>query len=403
MSRPRNIVPPVREKPRGSYVELRVWFEGKWRVVGRRGDEPSDIRSRIMAIIANVPPKPKPLPRPEGLTIARLFAAYLLSPSAPLSAGDRATIKRAGIMLAEFCGANAAAAGLASQQLSEWQDWLCNVRAREYLGKKRGYVSRVNKRLSQQYITRLVSRVKRVYRWGGKKLLVPAHIAAELESAEKLKPGRARLRPTKNAITPAEYDLVMPMLQVVPADMLRVQRAAGMRAIEVCRIRPCEVKRSGKVVIGDNLIDLDSPDAGGIWLWVPEIHKTLSAGGLRIVALPKSIHALLTPYLDRDPQRHCFSPIDQEQRRGRKIRVGKRAMRDHYTSQSYTRALQYGCRRAGVPPWTATQIRKLAIMEVARDGGARQAQIFAGHVSLATTSKYLSFDQRVLFAAAAGR
>lgn len=402
MPRPRNIMPTVRRRRLKNCTVLRVWYLDRWHKVGHEGDAPSEVRARVLAVIATVPkPAPKPVTS-EGLTIAKLFAAFLASDSAPRSVGDRNTIKRAGVLLAKFCGANTLAATLNAEVFEEWRDHLCSVPATVYRGKSVGTVE-LPKTISAEYVVRLMARVRRVYRWGGKRRLVPAGIAADLLNVDRLQSGKARLRPAPKPITPAEAAAVIPHLMPIVRDMLLIQRATGMRPCEIWRMRPRDVHRSGSVAVDQSVVDLDAPAAGGCWLYLPAEHKTASRGITRAIALPKSIQPVLAPYLERDPAAYCFSPREQELRRGLKLRGGTRAMRDHFDTQSYTRSIQYACRRAGITPWAAYRIRHLSIFEVAARDGARAAQLFAGHADLTTTSRYLAFDAATLFAAAAGR
>ena len=404
MPRPKNIMPTVRQRRRKSFTELRVWYADKWHPVGKLGDSPSEVRERVMRVVAgNLPPvAPKPLPQPHGLTIAKLFTAFLNSDASPKNHQARAGTHRAGRLLCEFCGKNALAAGMTSLQFEDWRDWLCTKRACVYRGKLKG-TEELDKLLSHQYVMRLMRFTRRVYRWAAKRRLIPVHVSADLVNSERPRLGQARRATVPTPVSPADAQAVIPHLQPVVRDMLAIQRATAARPSEIWRMRPCDVHRAGTVAVGKVLVNLDSPDTDGCWLYLPAAHKTDHTGDVRAIPIPHSVQPVLTPYLERDPSAFCFSPIEQETRRGREPRRGQRPMRAHFDTQSYTRSIRYACKRAGVSPWTAYQIRHLGIYEVAAQHGARAAQLFAGHKDLTTTSKYLAFDAKTLFMAAKNR
>ncbi len=402
MARPRNIMPPVRSRKRAKYTELRVWCGGRWHTVGIKGDPPAKVQERVLAAISATP-QPT-MPEPDGLTIGSLFAAFLKSDAAPKDQGDRATIRRAGLLLSEFAAGRSGslATWLNAARFEEWRDWLCKQKSSVYRGEMQGVV-KLDKTISREYITKLLAKSRRVYRWAGKKGLVPASIAGELLSVGAMVPGRARRSTTPTPVTPGQVDDVLPHLPPVVRAMVLIQRATGARPSEVWRMKPREVHRGGMVPVGQTIVDLDSPAMGGCWLYVPTEHKTDAHGSSRAIPIPPSVQPVLSPFLERKPDAYCFSPAEQEQLQGLTPRTGKLRRRNHFDTASYTRSIRNACDRAKVPRWTGYQIRHLGIFEVAAKDGARAAQLFAGHKNLSMTSRYLAFDAATLFKAAAGR
>lgn len=403
MSRRKNVIPAIRYRKRKTVTEARVWFDDRWHHVGFVGEDPAELRARVMAIVDRVPPPPKPLPDPEGLTILKLFATFLKSGPAPADKRDWAAIKRAGELLSQFSGDAPPAAGLTAQAFADWRDWLCRQPAMVYRGKRQGSVRTTTpKVLSAEYITRLMAHVRRVYRWAGQRRLVPPGIAADLANTARLTPGRARRSEAPKPVRPADVRKVLKHLPPVVRVMVRIQRATAARPCEIWRMRPREVHRGGVVAVGKSLVDLKK-QAGGAWLYIPDEHKTDGHGHVRTIPIPPSVQAALKPFLNRGPDDYCFSPAVQETMRKDESRPARRSKATHFTTQTYTKEIQRACRRAGVEVWTGYQVRHLGIFEVAAAKGARAAQLFAGHADLKTTSRYLDFDAKTLFAAAKGR
>ena len=124
------------------------------------------------------------------------------------------------------------------------------------------------------------------------------------------------------------------------ADMVRFQRLTGVRPSEVCIIRPGDVERSDDV-----------------WQYRPESHKTEHHGRERVIFIGPKAQDVLRPYLLRPAEAYCFSPAESirrfraEQGARRKTNVQpsqqdrrrprpRRTPRDHYTKDSYNRAIR---------------------------------------------------------------
>jgi hypothetical protein len=166
-----------------------------------------------------------------------------------------------------------------------------------------------------------------------------------------LQKGRTKARETE-PVKPVDEKTVnatLPYLPPVVADIARFQRLTGCRPAEVCSIRPVDIDRTADV-----------------WFYTPESHKTEHHGRSRVIVIGPKAQSVLLPYLLRDADAFCFSPIDSERKRKetkraqRKTRVqpsqkdrseknAKRKPGEQYTSASYGYAVIRACERAFPP------------------------------------------------------
>ena len=168
-----------------------------------------------------------------------------------------------------------------------------------------------------------------------------------------------------------------------------------MRPAEVCVLRPCDVDRSGDV-----------------WLYRPASHKTQHHGKERVVFFGPQAQSVLLRYLARAPEDYCFQPRDSEAKRraaqhaARKTplscgnrpgtnrkRKPKKQPRDHYTTDSYRRAIHYACDKAGIERWSPNRLRHSAATEIRKKFGLEAAQVALGHSTADITQVYAERDR----------
>ena len=154
-----------------------------------------------------------------------------------------------------------------------------------------------------------------------------------------------------------------------------------------------------------------------MWAYRPQSHKAEHHGRERVIFIGPKAQAILLPYLLRDAQTCCFSPAESEkarkaetracrktkvqpsQRDRRKARP-KRKPRDHYTKDSYNRAIRRAVARANkgragedaVARWTPNQLRHKAGTEIRRQYGLEAAQVTLGHARADVTQVYAERD-----------
>ncbi|HVA50166.1 MAG TPA: hypothetical protein VNH11_27620 [Pirellulales bacterium] len=223
------------------------------------------------------------------------------------------------------------------------------------IDERQSCVSTVNERVRQ---------VREMFRWGGENKLVPESVAGALMLVKNLIDGRTRARPSQK-VPPVPDDIVdqtLPFLPELAADVLRFIRLTCCRPSEPLALRP----RDLMVVSADGrcrrLVDASpsppsppppaadgdgespdilsiarfkagqtgqaaqaqtaptgEPDAGEVWYFKVEGHKTEHKGLERRLYIGREAQGVLRPYLDRDADDYCFG----HDRMGRSCRAGK--------------------------------------------------------------------------------
>ena len=254
-----------------------------------------------------------------------------------------------------------------------------------------------------------VATIVDAFRWGVSQERVPWEVLKRLETVEPLKPGEADV-PERGKVEPVALDrveAVRPWVSHQIRAMIDVQRYTGARPGEVVQMRPMDIDRSREV-----------------WVYTPQSHKTAYRGHRRMILLGPKAKAVLEPFLEgRAEAAYMFSPAEaerarREQQRARrtahpstnKSRDAKRKAEgrtaganvgDHYTTDSYRRAIQRGCDRAFPPPkplkgdklkqwrkehrWAPNQLRHTAATQIRRTHGLEAASLLLGHSSATIT------------------
>jgi integrase len=183
--------------------------------------------------------------------------------------------------------------------------------------------------------------------------------------------------PDNPPVSLAPEELIHPVKRYLSrqvAAMVDLQLLTGARPGEITILRPCDVDRSGPV-----------------WLFEPYEHKTEHHGHKRVVFLGPKAQQILMPFLLRDHEDYCFSPIEAEEerydqlerdcypagrpnqkRRPNALRRTKRKLGDHYTRDSYRRAITRAQEQAfPLPAPLAKQLRMDGRLENQKEWNAR--------------------------------
>ncbi len=250
--------------------------------------------------------------------------------------------------------------------------------------------------LVRDTINKRIGCIKRVFKWAAAEELVPASVYHGLVTVAGLQFGRspaaesARVKP----VPESDVQAVLGHLPAIVADMVLVQRLTGCRPSEVCMMRPGDIDRSEDV-----------------WAYRPESHKTEHHGKERVIFIGPKAQQILTPYLLRPAEAYCFSPAEAEEKRRaeqhanrqtplscgnrpgtNRRRKPKRHPGDHYTRDSYRRAIHRACDLAGIDHWGANRLRHSAATEVRREFGLEAAQVVLGHASADISQVYAERD-----------
>ncbi|NLS92125.1 MAG: site-specific integrase [Planctomycetaceae bacterium] len=250
---------------------------------------------------------------------------------------------------------------------------------------ERGKLLEPGEPLSRKYVNALIQDLARMFKWGVSRELLPASVYDSLRAVEGIRKGKDnRLReaaPVK-PVPEEHFDAVVAAACPQIATMLQVQRLAGMRPDELTIMRPRDIERTRDV-----------------WIYRPESHKLDWQGIDKEILLGPQAQTLLGPWLEgRDEDAYLFSPKEvaeasylarrtREKKKPRKSRR-KRPPREHYSDDSYRRAVQRVCKAIGIPSWSPGRLRHNAGTQVREAFGVEAAQLVLGHRKLSTTEIY---------------
>jgi len=334
----------------------------------------------------------RPFTRSHSLLISQLYALFLTSSQRPTDKKTMYRWKRSLQVVAEFLGPMEADAITAPDV----------VRLQEFLAANYGH--------SQPTIRKLVGCLRRLYAWAFSYGHVTRDAAAAVKDAEWVTAGY--IPPRRTAANPADVRATIPHLAEPIRTIVKLIEATGCRPSEVCSMTAGQLFRKGRHVFGGVTFDLD---AEGVWLYVLASHKTAHLGKGRVIALGPDLQALLAPYLvGRASDKPLFSPAERmaDWRRRQKVnkRPPKRPLKApqktpgiQYSASVVTRAIKEACRKAGVPVWTAYQLRYLSAGRVQSEYGTDAARAVHGHVKTEMTEHYSGPDVATAIRIAKGK
>jgi integrase len=271
---------------------------------------------------------------------------------------------------------------------------LCEMRERMIQGTHRPGAKRA-KPLARPTINARIHRIRRIFRWGVSRQLVPPSLLHGLQSVESLKCGHTTAREPE-PVKPVSWDDIQATLPQLPApigDMVLVQYYCGCRPGELCKMRMKDLDRTGKV-----------------WVYTPASHKTAHRGLKRVIWIGPKCQDLLQKHLKADPEAFLFSPSraaeerNANRRKKRKTpmtpsqRARKRKRNPDwkpgacYTPVTYAQAITRACKLAGVEHWHPHRLRHSRATVLRRDYGVDAARTILGHSSLDATQIYAEAD-----------
>lgn len=225
---------------------------------------------------------------------------------------------------------------------------------------------------SRPYINKQMVRLRHLMKWAAAEELIPVEVYHRLSVVPGIRKGKGEARevPPVTPVDDSVVDATLPYLRPVVAAMVQFERLTGARPDEVCRMRPCDIDRSGEV-----------------WRYVPESHKTEHHGRERIIFIGPKAQEVLRPYLFGDDL-PCF----------RSPRSPK-----GFNTRSYRDRIHMGVERANatrapsqqIPRWNPNQLRHTAATEIRARFGLEAAQVALGHSKADVTQVYAERDQRL--------
>jgi integrase len=266
--------------------------------------------------------------------------------------------------------------------------------------------------LSRSVVNQRVGRIRRVFKWAVEQELVPPSLFHGLQAVQGLQRGRTKAREPEPVapVSEAMVNDTLPFLNRYLAALVQVQLLTGARPGEICIMRACDIDMGGKV-----------------WLYRPETHKTIHHGHERTIAIGPRAQAVIRPFLRAELAAYLFSPklvmeelraakrlarkrpVAPSEKRRKRVRQPKKAPGEHYTTDSYGRAIAEACEAAFPPPagmtdpaeleewrkahhWHSHQLRHTAGTKLRREFGLDVARAVLGHKSAAITEVYAEVD-----------
>lgn len=256
----------------------------------------------------------------------------------------------------------------------------------------------------RSYVNANVGRVRRAFKWGVSRQMIPPETLVGLQALEDLRHGESEVRESKpvKPVPDSFVDTVLPYLSPEVGCMVELQRLTGMRSGEVASMRTSEIDTTGEV-----------------WCYRPAHHKTEHHGHEREVWFCPKAQKILKPWLRPNLSEFLFSPRRAEQTRYaacevhrhqpvKKSKTGRR-LGDRYTSASYRRAITYGIAKANeeirkwnvengtkleeIPAWHPHQLRHNFAKMVRKEHGIEAARILLGHRDAGITLIYAEADR----------
>ncbi len=361
-------------------------------------------RRKFAAIVAKIAEGVQPTTSSvsRNPTVDELANAYLAH--AELHYGKNTTefknVRSAIRLLYSFCedcfGGEIDGSEFGPAKLMDFQGYLVDHRYADWRPKKSDDKDAIeparNKRYTRQQINKIISKVKRLFRWCCQRELLPAEHYHKLLCVQCVEFGRSTA-PESEDVTPvsrAIVELTLPHLNPTVAAMVQVQMLCGMRPAEVTIMRACDIDRSGP-----------------IWLYRPSEHKNAWRKHVLVKAIPQVAQKILLPFWRAELAAFIFSPQTALlEKNGRFVQRRKRPIRERYDTCSYRRAIVYGIEKAErggieVPHWHPNQLRHTIGTEIRQLVSEQAAQLWLGHAHIQTTGIYAQKQIKELLAVAA--
>lgn len=257
----------------------------------------------------------------------------------------------------------------------------------------------VERGLRRSTINEYVGFVRRMFKWAVKQELLPVETWQALESVEGLRRGSPNVQEDGRVpiVPDAHVDAIQPFVSRQVWTVVQLQLLTAARGGELLAMRPIDLNTNGDT-----------------WVYTPVSHKTAHHGHERAIYIGPQAQGLIRLFLTGRPvDAFCFSPAEAEaERRAQqhasratpitqgnrpgtnRTRKPKRTPKDHYTSNTYRRAIQRACAKANVPHWHPHQLRHNAATHIRREHGIESARVLLGHRSAKITETYAELDHK---------
>jgi len=232
--------------------------------------------------------------------------------------------------------------------------------------------------------------VKRCFKWAASEELIPSAAFQALSTVDGLRRGRSAAKETEpvQPVPLEDVEAVRPFLPAPVRALVDLQLLTAARPGELLNLTPGDIDQT------------TDP-----WEARPVQHKGAWRGKGRIVLFGPRAQSILRPFLLREPDKPLFSPKEAEAERHSAATVHRRpnqrpnprktdrTLRDHYDPDSYRRAIERACDKAGVTRWTPYRLRHSAATAIRKQYGLEAAQVILGHAQADVTQIYAAVDR----------
>ncbi len=238
---------------------------------------------------------------------------------------------------------------------------------------------------SRSYSNKTANRIRRMFKWGVAKELVPVQVHQALAALPGLKKGKTKAREA-DPILPVDNATVEATLEYAPKiiqDMVRFQQLTGCRPGEVRSLRPCEIDRT---------TDDKTDNSPSVWRYRPESHKMEHKGRDRVILIGPKAQAILLPYLLRDETEVCF----------------EKPTGGPFARWNYSEKINQACDKAFPAPegtkgealkawrkkhrWAPNRLRHSRATDIRKKYGLEASQAVLGHSNADVTQIYAERD-----------
>jgi len=268
---------------------------------------------------------------------------------------------------------------------------------------------------SRKHTNGQIHRIGAMFKWASSHEKLPITVYHQLKSVSSLKKGKSTARETES-VKPVAMELVeatRPFVSRQVRALIDLQLYTGARGGELFKLRPMDIKMD---------------EQQEVWTTSLSEHKTAHHNHDRTIYFGPKAQAVLKPFLDRPAYAFLFSPAEAEHERlvtksqarrtplscgnrpgTNKLAVRPTPLKDHYTADTYRRAIERACRKAFPCPdgltlveerkwrddhhWHPHQLRHAAATLIRKEHGLEMARIVMGHSSaLVTDAVYAERD-----------
>jgi len=212
---------------------------------------------------------------------------------------------------------------------------------------------------SRTYVNDLAAEIRLAMQWGVSEEMVPAEVYQAVKAVKPLRRGELAGVPEGRDVQPVDIAVVRATLPFLTGPV-----AAIVELMTLTVSRPGEI-----AAITAEAIDKQGP--GGAWVYWLNKHKNSWRGKKRFVVFGPEAQAVLARFW------RPRGPFFVNDRTGR-----------IYTSEQIRKAIEWACKRAGLPYWHPYQIRHATYSATSQQHGVEAAALLAGHTSTKMAERY---------------